>query len=345
MRKRRSLLWTAPGVPAVLGLGWLLLVPGAPEDVGEPGAASADRPGAPVRSASFDEPARPPAPSTVALDAARIGARLVRVERRLRGRPPAGLSERQRRRRERALRHLREYRTRGIFPVNSDFPGRRVPYFVDRKGTLCALAYLIWRSGHRNLVAEVAATHNNGRVRELASNARLREWLRRHGLTVEEASMIQPSYEGDDCVACVTQPEQPERSVDAGFVIASALGSGLSVWSGLSNASDLAAHGSGSAVTGIAGGLAGGAAAALGATRFDTEGASLAVGIADAAIGVAAAALGTANLLSGDEARSPLPGSREEESASGPSGPSLSLRPYALTADGVRRGIGVSLTH
>lgn len=336
--RRRSVLVFA-GVGFALAVGWSLTpaVSSAP-DVSRAPAPDGSA-GTPVRSVSFDAAPRPPSLAAVIADAARISDRLTRVERRLRARNPAGLSDRQLRHRRKALDHLREYRTRGVFPVNADFAGRRAPYFVDRNATLCALAYLIWQSGSRNLVTEIVATHNNGSVRDLASNPRLRAWLREHGLTTGEASMIQPAYGGRDCVACIT----PTRStVGEGFVIASVLGSGLSVWSGLSNASDPSDDGAGFRTLGALGGLAGGATAALGATRFDTEGASLALGIADAAIGAAAAAAGVANLFSGGGRGSDRPSGEGDE---GSSGLTLSLDPYAATPRGVRPGLGVSVRY
>lgn len=294
------------------------------------GSEAPERP-EPVRSASFDRPPQPPSPGTVAAEALRIRAQLRRVERRLRRDPPAGLTQRQRRNRARALDRLREYRTRGLFPVNTDYPGRRVPYFVDRRGTLCALAYLVWSSGHESLVASVAARRNNAYVGQLASSPRIREWLREHGLTTAEAAMIQPAYDSEPGLT-VTDP------VDTGFVIASAVGAGLSAWTGTLSAADVGG-GADSDLAGGAGLLSGGATAVLGATRLDTEGASLAIGIVDAAVGTAAAALGTANLLGGG----PSDEASGRRAARGQDGPALSLRPFARTASGPRPGVGVTL--
>lgn len=340
MRYRRPILWSLLGVGLALVSGWSLAT--SPESrAGERNGPVAGQPAdAPARSASFDSPHRRPGLATLAADAARIRGQLLRVERRLRARTPAGLSGRQLDNRNEALDHLRDYRARGFFPVNTDHPGRRVPYFVDRNGTLCALAYLIWKSGHRNLVAEVAATHNNGTVEELSSNPRLRGWLRDHGLTSGEASMIQPMYDGDRCVTGCLRPA--EETVDTGFVIASAIGGGLSVWSGLSNMADLSGDGSRSVAMGIAGGLAGGATTVLGATRFDSEGVSLAIGVADAALGAASTAVGGANLFSAREDDRTGPAREGSEGSSSPA-LTVSLRPYSVTPRGVRPGVGVGL--
>lgn len=76
--------------------------------------------------------------------------------------------------RERALRHLVDYRDRGVFPHNHDFPGMPVPYFRDRHGVLCAMAYLIDRSGRGDIVDLVEARMNNGWI--AGAGERFRHW-------------------------------------------------------------------------------------------------------------------------------------------------------------------------
>lgn len=124
----------------------------------------------------------------------RVRAHLLAAELHLRARQAADLTQAQGERRAANISVLREYRARGHFPHNTEFPGRRVPYFVDSEGRLCALSYLMARSGARDLVYQVAATHNNARVDELTGNQELREWLAREGLTLEEAARIQPTH-------------------------------------------------------------------------------------------------------------------------------------------------------
>ena len=89
---------------------------------------------------------------------------------------------------------LHAYWTTGVFPHNHDFPGERRPYFVDRHGTRCAMAYLIEHAGGAALVHRVAATANNARVQELAGDPELVAWLDRNGMTADEAARVQPSY-------------------------------------------------------------------------------------------------------------------------------------------------------
>lgn len=135
-----------------------------------------------------------PAVDSTASETARVRTHLATVESELRRRDVSALTPAQRRARSRNLDVLHEYWVRGVFPVNTDFPGQRVPYFVDRYGTRCAMAYLIEQSGRGDLVARIATTHNNAYVRDLKDDADLAAWLRDNGLTAAEAARIQPTY-------------------------------------------------------------------------------------------------------------------------------------------------------
>lgn len=91
---------------------------------------------------------------------------------------------------------LRRYRDRSLFPHNYDFPGQRIPYFVDpQTGTLCAVAHLLAFTGRRDIVNRVATMNNNVWVVALAGDTQFREWLAYNGLTLEEAARIQVPYE------------------------------------------------------------------------------------------------------------------------------------------------------
>jgi len=127
-------------------------------------------------------------------ETARIRRHLATVESELRAKDVSALTPAQRQARARNLDVLHAYWVRGVFPVNTDYPGRRVPYFVDRYGTLCAMAYLIEQSGGGDIVHRIATTANNAYVRDLKDDAELGVWLRDNGLTVAEAARIQPSY-------------------------------------------------------------------------------------------------------------------------------------------------------
>ena len=104
------------------------------------------------------------------------------------------LSDRQRARRHAAIETLQTYRDSGVFPHNYDF-AELTPYFVDRKtGTLCAVAYLLESSGRHDIVARVARTNNNVRVRQLAGDTAFTNWLDENGLSLDEAAFVQVIY-------------------------------------------------------------------------------------------------------------------------------------------------------
>ena len=113
----------------------------------------------------------------------------------LRSRDVSSLTSAQQARRARLTQWLREYRNAASFPKNDRF-STPTPFFRDAGGTLCAMAYLIGRSGRRDIVDKVAATRNNAYIRELADDPALISWLDSAGLSVAEAGRIQPTYGG-----------------------------------------------------------------------------------------------------------------------------------------------------
>ncbi|MBM4777438.1 MAG: hypothetical protein GQE15_07015 [Archangiaceae bacterium] len=98
--------------------------------------------------------------------------------------------------RAQVMRLLREYIEAGRFPVNDVSP-TWTPIFVDHFGNRCAMAALIEQSGNPELVRRIASTRNLARVRELADDEALVAWLDSHGMTLDEAARVQPSYSNE----------------------------------------------------------------------------------------------------------------------------------------------------
>jgi len=140
---------------------------------------------------------------------ARLKEHYATVERELRARDLAGLTPEQRARRAELIEHLHAYRERGDFTRNPDFPGARVPYFVDQDGRLCAVANLLHETGEDVLVRDVALLDNHVWVSELAGEVRFRRWLDAHGLTFEEAVRIQGPMGGGGVPVDGTPPPPP----------------------------------------------------------------------------------------------------------------------------------------
>lgn len=146
-------------------------------------------------------------------EVSRLRAHFDSVDSELRARTVTGLSASQVERRTRLTAWLREYRNAGAFPVN-DKSASPTPFFRDRNGTLCAMAYLIDRSGRKDIVDKVAATRNNAYIAELATDPALIAWLDSSGLSVAEAARIQPAYNG--------YPDHPpQQRVESDFALAS----------------------------------------------------------------------------------------------------------------------------
>ncbi|MGH7603901.1 MAG: hypothetical protein ACRENK_07870 [Gemmatimonadaceae bacterium] len=131
----------------------------------------------------------------------RLRAHFDSVDRELRTADISRLNTSQKAMRAQLVSWLREYRNAGRFPINDRFANRMVPFFRDSHGTLCAMAYLIDRSGHGDIVDKVARTRNNAYIHELADDPALIAWLDASGLSVDEAARIQPQYGGPIVVA------------------------------------------------------------------------------------------------------------------------------------------------
>ena len=149
--------------------------------------------------------ARPPL-SFADTERIRLRAHFDSVERELRARDVPGLTRAQRAARARLLDILHRYQVRSVFPRNTDFPDRDVPVFVDRWGTRCGFAYLIEQTGHEDLMLRIAATRNTALAPELKDDPAVSRWLTENGITLAEATRIQPTYgcsdrPGGDCAA------------------------------------------------------------------------------------------------------------------------------------------------
>ena len=190
----------------------------------------------------------------------------------------------QRARRAKLTSWLRDYRNAGRFPVNDRFDSP-TPFFRDSKGTLCAMAYLIDRSGRTDIVDKVEATRNTAYIAELADDPALIAWLDSSGLSVAEAARIQPSYEG-------FPDDPPSRGrVDGDFALA-AVGLG-----GASLATTAVNVVKPSYVSGVLGILAGAVSIGIGADNFDRNRATDRVAMATVGLGALSLGAGVYGLL------------------------------------------------
>jgi len=95
------------------------------------------------------------------------------------------------------IERVREYRERGVFPLNHENPGEPVFVFMGPDGELCAVANLVFESGGQELVRRIARENNHLRISDVTDGPVL-QWILSSGLTKEECAFIQKPYIGDD---------------------------------------------------------------------------------------------------------------------------------------------------
>jgi hypothetical protein len=212
-------------------------------------------------------------------EATRLRAHFDSVDQELRARDVSQLNPSQRAMRTKLIAWLRDYRNAGTFPENDRFADRAMPFFRDSHGTLCAMAYLVDRSGGGDIVDHIAKTRNNAFIRQLTDDPALVAWLEASGLTVDEAARIQPQYGGFPIF--VTVPD--EKRVSANYALLSMGVGGASLGTlGFNLFSP-------SRTSGTAGLTAGVAAIVAGVAHLDESGGNRRVAVANTTLGSLAA--------------------------------------------------------
>lgn len=121
-----------------------------------------------------------------------IATHLMLVEETLRARNVAHLSPAQQANRRHLLDELHGYWQAVVFPVN-DYLTYKNPVFIDRKGTHCAVGYLMQQSGHDYLARAIDANEKFAYVYEIKTPG-VKQWADEFGFTVDELAWIQPGY-------------------------------------------------------------------------------------------------------------------------------------------------------
>ena len=203
----------------------------------------------------------------------RLRAHFDSVDSELRAASVSQLTWQQRAMRAKLVSWLRDYRNAGRFPENDRFADRAMPFFRDSHRTLCAMAYLVDRSGRGDIVDHIAKTRNNAFIHELVDDPELVRWIAASGLSVDEAARIQPTYgqpvivvENGDRVT----PNYALLSMGLGGVSLGSTGVNLFAPSRLSNA---------------LGFISGAGAIAAGASRIKEGGGTRQLAIANATVG------------------------------------------------------------
>jgi hypothetical protein len=131
-----------------------------------------------------------PAPGTD--ENLRIKTHLAYAEMILRSDETPHLDKSTRQKRHILLDHLHDYWTKGIFPKSYDSIDGRSPCFIDKDGNICAVGYLVEKSESREMAESINGDFKSSRNGEMKSSA-LVDWLKKNGLTKEDAAIIQPS--------------------------------------------------------------------------------------------------------------------------------------------------------
>lgn len=121
-----------------------------------------------------------------------ISFHLTLVEKTLRNRNVAQLSNTERKNRLACLNNLQQYIAKGVFPINDYLPYRN-PVFIDRAGTYCAVGYLMMTSGSEALARNIDAKQKFAYINQITVTG-VNDWAHAHGFTLQELAWIQPCY-------------------------------------------------------------------------------------------------------------------------------------------------------
>ncbi len=226
-----------------------------------------------------DRPSREtnPLQAHMSAEVVRLQAHFASVDGELRARDVSHLSREQRASRTRLTAWLRDYSHGATFPLNDGVSWGPIPIFRDSRGVLCAMAYLIHRSGRADLVDDIAASRNTAYVAELADDSRLIAWLDSTGLTLNEAARIQPAYD--------RPPPGNQTGMSASYAVTSLILSGAAIMTvGVNVVSP-------SQMSGVLGVVGGTAALLNGVSRLGDSDATRRVAAMNAAIGVLSVSL------------------------------------------------------
>lgn len=133
-----------------------------------------------------------------------IKTHLLLVELELSNKNTNHLNQTQQRNRNKLLNELKQYAEQSVFPINTRHKVR-TPYFIDDVGTACAVGQLIIKSGNKEFAQSISKAYNYSLIEDMPS-AKLKDWAKEHGFTLQELKWIQPAY-GPMCpVGAVVPP-------------------------------------------------------------------------------------------------------------------------------------------
>ena len=133
-------------------------------------------------------------PTTSTNDNLRIRTHLEYVETNLRATSTAHLSQNALLNRNELLNALHDYWTNNVFPSPSvEYVGRK-PCFIDSKGRICAVGYLIEHASGREVAEQINSKYKFEYLLEM-NDPLIDDWAAKHGFTLDELAQNQPSYD------------------------------------------------------------------------------------------------------------------------------------------------------
>jgi Secretion system C-terminal sorting domain len=90
------------------------------------------------------------------------------------------------------LHQLQSYAAAKNFPIN-DYKAYQTPIFIDKKGTHCAVGYLMQQSGAEGLARRINETEQFAYVTNIKTPG-VDNWANDNGFTLQELAWIQPGY-------------------------------------------------------------------------------------------------------------------------------------------------------
>jgi hypothetical protein len=268
------------------------------------------------------------APTHATDDGLRIRTHLEYVEKLLRNKNVSHLSPALQAKRQHLLDLLHRYRNAGVFPKNYDHKDKRVPCFIDIKGNICAVGYLIEQTGGRALAEAINEKFKYAEILSMHGE-RIDQWISESGLTREECAMIQPTYHWP---TPVVDDNSNGNYISPGYAISSSLSSGINISLSAVNAVQLG-KGAKSPAAGFFGICAGAASIVLGAWnmpsgRENENSKTQTLSMVNIGLGATTLVLGICNLAS----------NRPKKNKS------VSWNVYSFPEPGNKSGVGLSLT-
>jgi len=138
---------------------------------------------------------RPEYPTDPATEYRNHTLRLQYIESMLRNRDVGAMSADLRAARAENLDRLHDYWVRGQFPLNYEHPKAWEPCFIDGKGAICAVGYLVEQSEGRAVAEKIDSRYHFATIKQIDA-PELAQWIAHSGLTKAEVVTIQgPSME------------------------------------------------------------------------------------------------------------------------------------------------------